>query len=134
MQFNFQHAELVDKRSKVDSLRQSLEEQDTRNQIVLDRFRTTERERRATFAGIKRKTLQQLEHELEHELELDLLVFGKLARYIQLSMERAQQQAAQVHADNQNLSKLLMGYKQRLDDAAIAANASQTTRIVAMQQ
>mmetsp|Transcript_25753 Transcript_25753/g.42874 ORF Transcript_25753/g.42874 Transcript_25753/m.42874 type:complete len:231 (+) Transcript_25753:145-837(+) len=135
----FQHAELVSKSSKVHGLRQDLEEQEKRHTTIVTTMKNGERRRRtlmmhgnnsnstAADAAAAAASTLSLQQELEsgHHYDMDIFL-TKLPRWMQQSALTLEDHAAQLHLENERVSKLLIGHQQRhLRNSAGAASMQQ---------
>jgi hypothetical protein len=122
-QVQFQHTELVSKSSKVNGLRNDLEEQQKKESNVIATMKTIERQRRATMKNAAASPANDdtvrspaggnsLQQELESEhYDMDIFL-SKLPRWMHQSAILLEEQASQLHLENERVSKLLIGYQQ----------------------
>lgn len=115
---------MVSKSSKVNGIREDLEEQNERQNAIVTSMKNTERQRRAVMMNaandklsIRSPVSASLQQELESEhYDMDIFV-TKLPRWLQQSATMLEDHAAELHSKNENVSKLLIGYHQRLGDS-----------------
>ena len=120
----FQHAELVTKRNKVQDLRKMYEEEHQKRAAIVHTFQ--EKERQCRLQQQKKSgsnlpssgsTIQRLLHEeLEHEHDFDILWNSKVPRGMKLSADALNKEADEIHQGNERLARVLMEYKKRTDN------------------
>mmetsp|Transcript_20543 Transcript_20543/g.30877 ORF Transcript_20543/g.30877 Transcript_20543/m.30877 type:complete len:227 (+) Transcript_20543:131-811(+) len=112
---DFQHAELVAKRIKLDSAQKCLLEEIKKLEKTSLRMKEAERKRRNQVARqtlTKGILLESMQAALEQQkLESDFSLEESLPRWISISTDELKSEADRVHCENQQLSKVMVGYK-----------------------
>lgn len=115
LKVDFQHAELVAKRIKLDSVQKCLSEEIRKLEKTSLSMKEAESKRRNQVAGqsmTKGLLLESMEVALEQQkLESDFSLEESLPRWISISTDELKSEADRVHRENQQLSKLMVGYK-----------------------
>lgn len=100
------------------------EDEQQKRTAILETFRDKERRRRLqmqkqTSPVILSSTtaIRRLKEELEHEHDTDALWNRNIPRWMKLSADSINAEADEIHRENESLSKVLMGYKKRIDGA-----------------
>ena len=124
LQVQFQHAELVAKRNKVQDMRKSHEEEQQKRTAIIQGLHEKERRRRlmmqkqtSSVILSSESALRKLNEELEHEYDTEVLWNRNIPRWMKLSADSLNAEADEIHRENESLSKVLMGYKKRIDAA-----------------
>jgi hypothetical protein len=119
----FQHAELVAKRNKVQDMNKMYEEEHQKRAAAVHTLQ--EKERRCRLLLQKKSdanlpprgstTHRLLHEELEHEHDFDILWKNKVPRGMKLSADALNKEADEIHQGNERLARVLMGYKRRIE-------------------
>ena len=103
----------------------SSEEEQSKLSKIVQNFQDQERCRRlfmkkgvqqGAFSSQSSETLtRRLQQELENETDLELLWKTNLPRWMKLTAESLNREADEVHRESEQLSRVLLGYKNRMD-------------------
>lgn len=119
----FQHSELVTKRNKVQDMRKMYDDEHQKRAAIVHTLQEKERHSRLqlqkkTDSNLPSRgltTQRLLQEELEHEQDFDTLWNNKVPRGMKLSADALNKEADEIHQGNERLSRVLMGYKKRVE-------------------
>jgi hypothetical protein len=101
------------------------EEEQQKRTAILQSFHDKERHRRLKVQKqdspvilSSSTAIRRLKEELEHEHDTEVLWNRNIPRWMKLSANSINTEADEIHRENESLSKVLMGYKKRIDAAA----------------
>jgi hypothetical protein len=95
------------------------QEVEMRQSTTLASLRGKERDRRQNIKHKSEAKLRdmkkKLSFEIEHEINIEVFWNKKIPRWMKLSRQAMAEEANEVHEENECLSKVLKGYREKLD-------------------